>query len=60
MRLLFAEDEKSLSRAITAILKKNLRKLTSILLDNALKYSDENGFIQLNLEKKANISNCLS
>ena len=38
----------------------NLRKLTSILLDNALKYSDENGFIQLNLEKKANISNCLS
>lgn len=38
----------------------NIRKLTSILLDNALKYSDENGFIQLNLEKKANISNCLS
>ena len=30
----------------------NIRKLTSILLDNALKYSDENGFIQLNLEKK--------
>ena len=30
----------------------NIRRLTSILLDNALKYSDENGFIQLNLEKK--------
>ena len=30
----------------------NIRKLTSILLDNALKYSDENGYIQLNLEKK--------
>ena len=30
----------------------NIRRLTSILLDNALKYSDENGYIQLNLEKK--------
>lgn len=32
--------------------EENIRKLVSILLDNALKYSDENGRIQLTLEKK--------
>lgn len=32
--------------------EENIRKLVSILLDNALKYSDENGHIQLTLEKK--------
>ena len=32
--------------------EENIRKLVSILLDNALKYSNENGRIQLTLEKK--------
>ena len=32
--------------------EENIRRLASILLDNALKYSDEKGCIQFNLEKK--------
>lgn len=50
-------DSKALTIRIEPMLslygdEENIRKLVSILLDNALKYSDENGRIQLNLEKK--------
>lgn len=50
-------DSKALTIKIEPMLslygdEENIRKLVSILLDNALKYSDENGHIQLDLEKK--------
>ena len=50
---------KSLTTKIQPLLsmygdEKSLRKLISILLDNALKYSDEDGKISLTLEKKKN------
>lgn len=32
-----------------------VRRLVSILLENAIKYSDENGLIKINLQKKRNI-----
>lgn len=85
MRLLLAEDERSLSRALVKILEhgnysvdavcdgeaaldylengnydgdeRAIRQLISILLDNALKYSDEGGSIRIALARRGkNIS----